>query len=362
MEAKKGTGARYFRVPMVAAEAIVRETAQPEALAAWLVLRRFAYGHQRELTCAGAKSVASALGVTRQLVAPRLLRALLAVRYGERGADSVLVTAADWNATTGHKVPAMKGNAPVFVLPDPKGENAYLPDLLIPPGEERSWLAGLCELEQEAALDAVRLLLTAYQVTSCGDFIGADPSSFARGDWKTEGEGPEGYSLGHIGSADGRHYWLAREPENEVTQWSAIEQLTGERSEAGTVRFWAGIRTLCSTGLLYRVAVASDKHDRLLYPLWVFGASHRQRLSGLGVSGDLAARFQRTANRAGLDVAEYLAFDASGERDPTGLFIAATKNPVAPIIRTVFAPTLLAPTPDNLAGMARVAALESKWR
>lgn len=361
MATENPTGARYFRVPMAAAQAITSETGDPDALAAWLVLRRFAYGHQRELTCAGAKSIAGALGVTRQLAAPRLLRALLAVRYGERGADSVLMTAADWNAVTGHKVPAMKGNAPVYVLPDPMGENAYLPDLLIPPAGERSWFAGLCELEQGPALDAVRLLLTAYQLTSYADFFGADPDRFARDEWDLEGES-RGYALGHIGTADGQHFWLARERDRSFTEWSAVEHLAGGRPDESTARFWAAINKLCTVGLLFRAAVVSDQRGRLLYPLWVYGASHRARLAELGVNGDLATRFQRRANRAGLEAAEYMAFDASGEREHTGLFILATKTPSAPVLRTVYAPTLTAPTPDNLAGLARVAELESKWR
>lgn len=357
------TVAGYFRVPLETARVVAKETADPDALAAWLILRRFAYGSRRELTACGAKKIAGAIGITRPR-AGRLLSDLLAIRWGERGEHAAIMTAADWNAETGHKVPPARGNAPVYVMPEPAGECAYLPDLLIPPGDGvRSYLADLCGMDAELGLDALRLLIVAHAEVSCGDYLGADPTTFACIDWELSGEHETdnaSITLGKLGTTGGLHYWAAKECADAETTWSAVEHLTGGRTEAHSERFWRALKAITQAGLLCRVAIVSDHRGRLLYPLWVYGESHRERFAKLGIAGDLARRFQRQANHAGLEDIDYLVF--SGDTDGgTGLFVCVTKSAEAPIIRTVYCPTLLAPTPDNMAGMAAVAKACSRW-
>jgi len=152
-ETPASNSARYFRAPLEIACAIKEAAGDPDALAAWLVMRRFTYGHKRELTCAGAKKVGAALGISRPR-ADRIIKSLLALRFGAKGDGIALATARDWNAATGHKVAPMKAMAPVYVSPEEGDEMAYLPDLLIPPGEARSPLADLCSLDPMLGLAA----------------------------------------------------------------------------------------------------------------------------------------------------------------------------------------------------------------
>ncbi len=360
MDPEKCTGAGYFRVPMTTMRAIVDANPDPDALAAWLILRRFAYGSRRELTSTGAKKIAGALSMTRPR-AKKLILGLLAIRYGERGESAVLMTASDWNAATGHDVPITRGAAPVYVMPDPGGDYAYLPDLLIPPGDGvRCYLADLCEPHPVAGLDTLRLLIQVHAAVSCGDFLGADPGAFARTEWELDGTHSD-FELGHIGVANGRHYWLAREADLPSTEWAAIEAVAGGREESHAERFWAALAIATERGLLFRIAIVSDPRGRLLYPLWAYGVSHRDRLADLGVMADLARCFHRKATSAGLDTAEELGFRA-GTESGTGLFICATATAAQPTIRTVYAPTFIAPTRDNMAGMATVACLSHKWQ
>lgn len=353
-----GAGNGYFRLPLVTLREIAEATEDADALAAWMILRRFAYGHKRELTAAGAKKIGGSLGIGWRR-AGGLLRDLLAIRYGQRGEEAVLVPAGEWNAAHGHKVPEMKVNAPVYVMPDPGGMCAYLPDLLVPAGNgARCSLAGLCDLDAETALDALRLLVHAHAVTSCGDFIGADPMAFCRREWELQGSDGE-FELGHIGQAGRRHYWLTREADADSGSWEAIEAATGGREEPHAERFWRALRELCRQGLLYRIAIVSDARDRLRYPLWIFGDSHRGRMESLGIVG-LAPALHREATRAGCEEAEALAAMVVMEGDDSGLFIAASDTAAPPIIRTVYVPTLLAPTPDNVAGLDAVARLCGK--
>jgi hypothetical protein len=44
------------------------------------------------------------------------------------------------------------------------------------------------------------------------------------------------------------------------------------------------------------------------------------------------------------------------------LFIAATRTASPPVVRTVYVPTLIAPTPENLAGLREVAEACEAWR
>lgn len=358
MPAESGLGARYFRVPLSAFDAIASHSGDPDAVAAWLVLRRFAFGHQRELTAAGALSISRALEITRPR-AGKLLKAMLALRYGDRGEHAVLMTAADWNTEAGQSVPAIRCNAPVYVMPDAGDEYAYLPDLLIPGAQARSYFSDLCQLEAEAGLDAIRAFVLAHAKLSCGDYLGADPAEFASTAWETEGL-RHGYELGLIGCNKGRSYWLVAERECATATWTAIEWVTGGRGKEHAARFWAAVYGLCQRGLLYRVAIVTDRRGRFLYPLWVFGQSHRERLErDLGMAGNLASRFRGQASRADLDAPDH--FDSTGLSSESQLYVCAIRGSDLPVVRTVYCPTLIAPTPDNMAGLASAAARSREW-
>lgn len=345
----------YFRVPLATLGEVVRATDNADAVAAWVVLRRFAYSHNRELTAAGAKALYSSLGLSKRS-GKRLLDSLLAIRFGERGEGAVLVPAKEWNAMHGQRVPTAKANAPVYVMPDPGGECAYLPDALIPGRGSQSSLARICEWEAERAMDALRLLIHAHACVSCGDFLGADPSEFAYGEWALEGKVSwdcVDFELGLIGKYGGLHYWLAHERDN-TAPWAAVEAATCGRTDAHAERFWRALQALCGGGLLYRAAIVSDGRGRLRYPLWIFGASHRERMESMGIRGR-ATEWLRQAKQQGWEMAQCLA-ECLGAEDggACGLFVVASDSAAKPIIRTVYVPTLLAPTPDNLEGLAAV--------
>ena len=340
MPAESVPGARYFRVPLSAFNAVATHSGDPDAVAAWLVLRRFAHGQNRELTAAGAKCIGSSLGITRPR-ARKLIQGMQALRFGPRGEQSVLVAAADWNAATGQAVRGMQGNAPVYVMPDPGGEYAYMPDLLVPRFPGQSYLKGLCELESGAGMDAIRALVRAHAVLSCGDYLGADPDEFAFTAWETAGVRSD-YELGLIGNVEGKRYWLFAELERATTSWTAIEWVTGGQSAEHAARFWAAIYVLCERGMLYRAAIATDRRGRMLYPLWVFGSSHRERLArDFGIAGNLASRFRGIASRAELDPPEQ--YDSTGLASGDQLFVCANWGSEPPVIRTVYVPTDLPP-------------------
>lgn len=355
----------YFRASLGVGNALAEANPSVDLLAAWLVLRRHAFGPKRQYTAAGAKRIASALGITRYRAAG-LLRELLALCYGARGEQAFIVPAKQWNADNSEKVPPRRGNADVYVMPEFDGIAAYLPDALMPPGDTRSWLADVCDApDPQTGLDAMRLLLYAYAVTSCGDYLGADPTAFAFVEWLADGDRVAGdyeFQLGRFGSHGEHHYWLVAPSDKDSALWPAIEAATGGRTETHAHRFWVALRLLTATGLLYRAAIVTDARGRLLYPLWVFGASHRESLAAIGIRGDLASGFHRKARKAGFDNCEDLRMAAvSMEGDATDIFVCATASVQTPIIRTVFVPTLIAPTPQNMAGLATVARRAEQW-
>lgn len=349
----------YFRLPLATLGEVVRATDNADAVAAWIVLRRFAFGHSRELTAAGAKAVYSALGLPKRS-GKRLLDSLLAIRFGDRGEGAVLMPADAWNAMHGQKVPTAKANAPVYVMPDPGGECAYLPDVLIPGKGSKSSLARICEWDAETAMDALRLLIHAHACVSCGDFLGADPSEFAYGQWAVEGAASSGnfdFELGLLGKYGGLHFWLVQEGD-DTAPWAAVEAATGGRTDAHAERFWRVLRALCGEGFLYRAAIVSDGRGRLRYPLWIFGASHRERMERIGIRGR-ASEWLKIAKRQCWDQAQCLSESLAGEDGDKecGLFVVASDSAANPIVRTVYVPTLLAPTPDNMEGLAAVKGL-----
>lgn len=365
----------YFRVPLLVAEGIAAADPDPQILAAWLVLRCYSFGNARDLTATGAKKIAWALGISRRSAA-KLLQRLLAIRYGERGDVAVVMTAADWNQQSGNKVPTQKGLMPVYVMPDPGCDCAYLPNGLVAAGNVRSRLADLCDLDDpQAGLDAIRALIQLYHATSFGDFCGADPDLFAScNDWVLEGNyaghhdlqlgAMEHYLGGHQDDA-GRRYWLAKQGESLSASWVAIEAVTGGRTGACVERFRHALGILEQQGLMSRVAIVLNARGQLLYPLWAYGELSRSRLDDFGVAVDLARVFQRRAEEAGMVEVECLAAEAGklkaeGERE-TGLFVCATKTAAVPIIRTVYAPTLFALTPDSLKDLSDLAGRTWKW-
>lgn len=348
----------YFRVPTAIAFGIAEHSGDPDVLAAWLVLRRFAFGNCRELTAAGAKKLATSLGITRPR-AQKHLESLLAMRLGDQGQIPVLMTARDWNLLKGHSVPTVRANAPVYVCPNGSESFAYLPDLLVPPGDARSCLAALCDLDAGDGLDAMRLLLLAYSCVSYGDHIGCDPEQFAHSDWISDGGNSE-FPLGYLGCHEGENYWAVAQGAWNANM-NAVGIVTGGKSETHLARFWRAVDTLCAKGLLFRLAVANDSRGRLLYPLWVFGEGNRSRLSDINMVCDLARAFGNRAERAGFGLTGELVQIARLDEQATGVFVCAAKSNSLPIVRTIFAPLFAAPTPDNREGLKLAAEKSRQW-
>ena len=357
-ETKADNGARYFRAPLETARGIKEQTGDPDCLAAWLVMRRFTFGHKRELTCAGAKKVGSALGISRPR-ADRLIKSLLALRFGDAGEGIALATADDWRQATGHKIAPMKGHAPVYVSPETGAEFAYLPDLLIPQGDARSPLAELCELDPALGLDALHLLLLAHHAVNCADYMGACPRLFAYEDWTMDADAWGFDWLGHLGDAARTHYWLVAATGRASCTIRGMESLVGEVSEESGGRYWKALDVLRARGFLCRIAIVSDARDRLLYPLHVYGESHQRRLEAIGIPGSIATRLAREADREGQGFND-ARFETDGSKVPD-LFVVATRSEAPPRVRTVYAPTLIAPTPENVAGLDAVARLSAVW-
>ncbi|MGH8447541.1 MAG: hypothetical protein ACREVL_19925, partial [Solimonas sp.] len=108
--------AGYFRVPMLAAQAVAGASSSPELLGAYLALRRYSYGPERNLTAAGAQAIRKATGCS-DWRSKRLLEELMRVR-ALGGRQVVLPT---------HE---RKKNAAVYCLDAFEGDDAYLPTLM----------------------------------------------------------------------------------------------------------------------------------------------------------------------------------------------------------------------------------------
>ena len=353
----------YFRVSLNAARAIADATGEPQLIAAYMVLRRYAYTPAKDRTAAGAKAISKELRCT-DYRAKRLLSDLISLRFGERGADALAMPAADWNTAHDKQWSTKKGNAGVYALPEWPGDLAYLPDIIF--GEP---FARLCaDPDTKAGADALLALLHLYRHVAYGDFMGAAPDRFAYLPWDCEGDRTLefDYQLGSVGADGGVSYWCIS-PAESGKQWAytaTIEAITGGHSDAHKARFWRSIHLLNDGGLVCPVAVvfSSDPATgpaRMLYPLWVFRPEYRKALLKDGLDGELAKLIHRAVDNAGL-CDEYLMRDVTAEdraTEGTGIYYCAVKGDKPPTVLTLYAPRLHAPTPENLGGLNEVARL-----
>jgi hypothetical protein len=209
-------------------------------------------------------------------------------------------------------------------------------------------------------LDALHLLLLAHHAMQCADYVGASPGLFASEQWTIDAEETGFDFLGPLGHDQGEHYWLTSPAGVRVTSVGAIQSLVGATDDHAKRRYWSALDALLSHGFLCRVAIVSDERDRLLYPLHVFGESHQRRLEGLGIVGSIAKATASRAEKSGLSLDEVRFLSDGSKVDD--LFIVATRTESPPKVRTVYLPTLIAPTPENLAGLREVAEACEAWR
>jgi len=345
--------AGYFKVSMDAARALVADSDGPELLAGYTTLCGYAFGKDREITAAGAKSIRLTTGCTDHR-AKRVLRELLSFRYGERGGSGLL------EATT-----KRLRNAAIYHLPHWDGEYSYLPSLLLERHPEHgSPLARLISADEERAVirDALLLLLHVYASTDYAEWFGCPPDTMTYQDWRHDGYGGDDFELGMQGTVGDLTLWLVAENEDDTwrTPLAVMTSLFGADEEIAKSRFWPAWWCLRKSGLT--VPVISVHAGGRAYPLWVYSAAYRESLKDLGIVPDLAKEAQLAACDSGLDpdnlVIRYAVDEL--ERAGSGLFYCFG---VKPTVRTVIAPRLHAPTPINLDGLKEAAAVTRDiWR
>lgn len=352
--------AGYFKVPLSAARFIVEQSDTPDLLAAYMVLRRYAFPPKRDgsaprnLTAAGAKAVRLATGVT-DFRSKRLMDDLRALRSSERGELGLI-------ETTGRS----KGNAPVYKLPAWDGPEAYVPALLLDSHPTHGTAVRRildCAATPEVQRDALYMLLHLYARTDYAGWMGAPHDLFAYQAWEREGaSGEMDFELGYVGQQGPLHVWLVALPKHD--EWTVpqrlFQSLFGVTDDLTKARFWPALWLLINSGLVCKVAVVAN--GRETYPLWAFGKSFREALAERGIHGDLAAHVQSLANQVGFDADNYLIREATiedREAEGTGLFFCIGKDPV---VRTLLVPRLHAPTAVNNDGLDEVAKITTSLR
>lgn len=352
--------AGYFKVPLAAARAIVDASETPDLLAAYLVLRRFAFppsraeAAPRNLTAAGAKAIRLATGVT-DFRSKRLMDDLRSLRFGDRGQHGLI-------EPTGRN----KGNAPLYKLPAWDGPDAYLPALLLDAHPTQGTAVHRIldsEATPEVQRDALYLLLHLYATTDYAGWMGAPHDLFAYQAWERDGaRGEMDFELGYAGQAGPLKVWLVALPKDDewTMPYRLVENLFGSATDENKERFWPALWLLLNSGLVCKVAVVAN--GRETYPLWAFGPSFRDALAERGIHGDLAAQIQLLACQVGFDPDNYLIREATGEdrgSGGTGLFFCIGNNPV---VRTLLVPRLHAPTAVNNDGLDEVAKITASLR
>jgi hypothetical protein len=347
--------ARYFKVPMTAARALVDSSDGPELLAGYVVLNRWAIKPSYQFTAAGAQAIRTATGMS-DFRSKAALNDLLALRFGDKGQRFLI-------EDTGKRIK----NARKYRLGEWEGPIAYLPDILISgSGQPLSRLIQAASAP-EIRRDALLMLLHVHANANYGEFLGVDPDRFIYKKWIGEGEWEQGNALlelGHAGSAMGLHFWLLREEPDgpRFSRGRNAETIYGD-NENVMERFWAAHDLLVDIGMICRVVIVETCGTT--YPLWIFSPAYREALKGTGIAGDLARIIYNAACRAGFDPDNMIIREATGDNREswgTGLFFVATVDCGMPIVRTIYAPTFHAPTPMNMAGLKEMADRTADWQ
>lgn len=345
--------AGYFKVSMDAARAIVGDSDGPELLAGYVTVCGYAFGNDRGVTAAGAKSIRQTTGCT-DFRSKRIMNELRSLRYGERGENGLLVT-------TNGRVK----NAAIYRLAAWDGVYSYLPSLLLERHPQHgSPLSRLLAHDEDRAVirDALLLLLHIYASTDYAEWFGCPPDTMTYQEWRHEGYGGDDFELGMQGTVAGLTLWLVAENEDDTwrTPLTVMTSLFGADEEVAKARFWPAWWCLRKSGLT--VPVIAVHAGGRAYPLWVYSAAYRESLREHGIVPDLAKEAQLAACDSGLDpdnlVIRYAVDEL--ERAGSGLFYCFG---VKPTVRTVIAPRLHAPTPVNLDGLTEAATVTKDiWR
>lgn len=342
----------YFKVPMAAAAALATGQDGLDLLTGYIVLQSFAYGAGRNMTCAGANAIRKGIGCS-DWRSKRIMQSLRQLRDPQSGSA--------WISPTGRK----RLNAYVYEFAKGAGLVAYVPALLtrleetLEGGTRTSPLRRLMDAAASDSVktDALLLLLQLYARVDYAGSFGPPADYFPYQEWECEGErllGDEVFELGQVGEVDGRPLWLVA-PADDESGWTqpdgAITELLGGDPQSGPARFLAALDLLLSEGLVCKVAIVVD--GRTCYPLWVSNPTYSGWLEKFGIEAQLARRFQAWAHSIGFDTgALYRANYGRDLQGGIGVYFCLGHTPV---VRTVLAPCLVAPTPANLDGLNEVA-------
>lgn len=346
---------KYFKVPMAAASAIVEASYDVNLLAGYAVLCRFAIPKEYVRTAAGAKIIRKATGIT-DYQSKRVLHDLLALRFGDRGEQFLI-------EPTG----GMVKNAREYAFGQWGGMVSYLPDLLVQGTPAPLARIVAANASPEVRCDALLLLLHTYANVDYAGWFGVDPEAFVYRRWVHEGSTTVGrvdLDLGYYGHAGGLDFWLMRDAGEglQLGRRNAAATLFGA-GNAADKRIRAAFSLLLDQGMLCRVAMVET--GGATYPLWVSSRAYREGLRREGITPDLGRFMYNAADRARLDPDNIIISEAvrcDRDVDGTGLFFVATKADDVPIVRTVFAPVVHAPTPMNLEGLREVNSRTLSWQ
>jgi hypothetical protein len=345
---------RYFKVPMAAATAIAEASCDVDLMAGYAVLCRFATPKEYTRTAAGAKAIRKALGLS-DYMSKQVLTDLLALRFGGRGERFLI-------EPTGFMVK----NAREYAFGRWDGMVSYLPDLLVQGAPAPLARIAGAHAAPEVRRDALLLFFHVCANVDYARWFGVDPESFVYCRWSREGTGSADgidLDLGHYGEVDGLDFWLMRDAGDglQLGKRNVAAVLFGG-DDAGVKRFQAAFTLLLEQGMLCRVAIVEAGGST--YPLWVFSDAYREGLRRCGITADLGHSTYNAADRAGLDPNHLIvtaAFSSGREAKGTGLFFVVTKRGELPTVRTVFAPTVHAPSPMNLEGLREVDIRTREW-
>ena len=338
----------YFKISTEAAKAIVGESDGPYALAGYITLCGYAFGGNRGITAAGAKSIRQTIGCT-DFRSKKILDELRAIRFGDRGGRG-LITATKRTV----------GPAKVHAIEEWPGAYAYMPSLLLDRSVNGNTpLSRLLEsddYDSGTLRDALLLFVHVYASTDYAGWFGCPIDLMAYQQWRTDGSaGSLDFELGYQGEVDSLSLWLIAAPDEP--EWTAPKRvmtaLFGPDEQYAGERFWKALWCLMRAELMVKVLTIQTKSSN--HPLWIFSPGYRDSLEKeFGPVGDLARYTQRCANRTDLDPDNYIIQEAVGayESQGTGLFFCVGGSP-QPYL--VLAPRLHAPTPINLDGITEVA-------
>lgn len=334
----------YFKVSMAAARAIVDASDEPDLLAGYITVCAYAFGPNREVTAAGAKSIRQTIGCT-DFRSKKVMRELLTFQ-------------ADYSSPAGLLAPSgkKKANADVYNMERWEGAFAYLPSLLVERHPEHgSPVLRLLRAESPAAVirDALLLLLHVYTVTDYAEWFGCPPDAMPYRTWESSGTAGDDFELGLQGKVGGLELWLVAEPQTET--WHVSPEVIADLFGAAEDRFWDAWWCLLASGSI--VPVISVQTKRTTYPLWIYSKGYRQTLAeNHGVVADLGREAHLAACSSGLDPDNLVMRYAVDEMDRrgSGLFYCFGSPPK---VLTVVVPRLHAPTPINLDGLQEAAAV-----